>query len=472
MLSTTSRPYLFAGNLLVADITKDLVSNDYLGQMPKDFVLGEKAKLADEIASVWGIAKAHWVSFQQALGRLDENDPATSVTREQWVLPLLRALGYDPFYTAKAEIIDNQTYAISHRSGQRRRNVEVAVDQRMAHEGSYDLLGTADLENTPPLHIIGCGVGLEKRSESGKPRISAHGLLQEYLNRTEHLWGVVTNGLQWRLLRDSSLMTKLTYVEFDLEQIMKGENFAEFGLFYRLFHRSRLPENMEDSNKCLLEDYHQLTLQQGGRVRDKLRDGVEKSIEQLANGFLQHPKNEALRQRVASGEIVATEYYRQLLMLIYRLLFLMVAESRDLLLNDNEADLEQRRIYEAYYSIEKLRVLAESPSLRREGFQDLWRGLMVTFQLFDEHWRGQALGLSPLNGDLFGSKALSYIDGYAIDNYDLLTAIKNLSRYDHVSAKGQAAQSRRVNYESLDVEELGSIYESLLDFHPTGCGFF
>jgi N-6 DNA Methylase len=467
MLSTTSRPYLFAGNLLVTDITKDLVSNDYPGQMPKDFDLGEKAKLADEIALVWGIAKAHWVAFQQALGRLDENDPATSVTREQWVLPLLRALGYDPFYTAKAEIIDNQTYAISHRSGQRRRNVEVAVDQRMSQcEGSYDLLGTANLENKPPLHIIGCRVGLEKRSESGKPRISAHGLLQEYLNRTEHLWGVVTNGLQWRLLRDSSLMAKLTYVEFDLDQIMKGENFAEFGLFYRLFHRSRLPENMEDSNKCLLEDYHQLTLQQGGRVRDKLRDGVEKSIEQLANGFLQHPKNEALRQRVASGEILATEYYRQLLMLIYRLLFLMVAESRDLLLNDNETDLEQRRIYEAYYSIEKLRLLAESPSLRREGFQDLWRGLMVTFQLFDEHWRGQALGLSPLNGDLFGSKALSYIDGYAIDNYDLLTAIKNLSRYDHVSAKGQAAQSRRVNYESLDVEELGSIYESLLDFHP------
>jgi hypothetical protein len=71
------------------------------------------------------------------------------------------------------------------------------------------------------------------------------------LNRTEHLWGVVTNGLQWRLLRDSSLMTKLTYVEFDLDQIMKGENFAEFGLFYRLFHRSRLPENMEDSNTAL-----------------------------------------------------------------------------------------------------------------------------------------------------------------------------------------------------------------------------
>jgi hypothetical protein len=50
--------------------------------------------------------------------------------------------------------------------------------------------------------------------------------MQEYLNRTEHLWGIVTNGLQWRFLRDSSLMTRLTYIEFDLEQILEGENFA------------------------------------------------------------------------------------------------------------------------------------------------------------------------------------------------------------------------------------------------------
>jgi hypothetical protein len=466
MLSTnTTRSYQFEGNLFVADIAQDLVSDSYKGQLPKDFDLGDKDKLADEIALVWGIAKAHWVAFQQAVGRLEETDSATSLTRDQWVLPLLRVMGYDPFYTAKAEIIDGQTYAISHRAGQRQHNVGFDVDQRLSQcEGSYDLLGTVDLENKPPLHIIGCRVGLEKRAESGKPRISAHGLLQEYLNRTEHLWGVVTNGYQWRLLRDSNLMTKLTYVEFDLEQIMNGENFAEFGLFYRLFHRSRLPQGMDDTDKCLLEYYHQLTLQQGGRVRDKLRDGVESAIELLGNGFLQHPKNEGLRTKCESGEIDPAEYYRQLLMLIYRLLFLMVAEARELMLTDE--DLEQRRIYQEYYSVERLRQLAERPSLRREGFQDLWRGLLVTFKLFDENWRGQKLGLSPLNGDLFGSKALSYIDGYAIDNYDLLRAVRDLSLYEHQSSRGQAKQLRRVNYEALDVEELGSIYESLLDFHP------
>lgn len=236
-------------------------------------------------------------------------------------------------------------------------------------------------------------------------------------------------------------MTRLTYIEFDLEQILNGENFAEFGIFYRLFHRSRLPEGADDADKCLLEYYHQEALQQGGRVRDKLRDGVEKALIQLGNGFIQHPQNETLRLKLASN--YEQTYYRQLLRLIYRLLFLMVAESRNLLLIGD--DLEKARIYREYYSIERLRELAERPNWRREGFQDLWQGLWVTFLLFDENWRGELLGLSPLNGDLFGSKTLPDLEGCAIDNHDLLVAIRHLSLYQD---KGQL---RRVNYSALDV---------------------
>jgi N-6 DNA Methylase len=352
-------------------------------------------------------------------------------------MPLLRTLGYDPVYVAKAEVVDGQTYAISHR--------------------------TEPGENKPPIHIIGAGIKLEQRPPSGTPRLSAHALVQEYLNRTEHLWAIVTNGLRWRLLRDSSLMTRLAYVEFDLEQILEGENFAEFGLFYRLFHRSRLPEGMEDVDECLLEFYHQESLQQGGRVRDRLRDGVEEALKILGTGFLQHPDNEALRQKLRlpaddSDGLTDTDYYRQLLRLIYRLLFLMVAESRNLLQQTDDPD--KVRIYREYYSLERLRALAERLSWRREGFQDLWQGLRVTFRLFDENWRGKLLGLSPLNGDLFGSRSLLDIDECAIDNHDLVRALQHLSLYE------QKGQKRRVNYGALDVEELGSVYESLLDFHP------
>ena len=420
----------FEGNLLAADITTELLTGNIKGQTPADFGLPKSDKLEDEIAIAWGDAKAYWASFQRQLNRLDAEDTATSITREMAVL-LLKSLGYTPVYTAKAEVVEGQTYAISHRAVL---PSDSSIPNYVRVAFPKEIL---PITNYPPIHIIGCRLDIDQRPPSGTPRLSAHGLVQEYLNKTEHLWAIATNGFRWRLLRDSSLMTRLTYIEFDLEQILNGENFAEFGLFYRLFHRSRLPETADDADKCLLEYYHQESLQQGGRVRDRLRDGVEKALIQLGNGFIQHRDSENLRQKlsnnyelrsrsvsdslrgVAIGNITNYALYRQLLRLIYRLLFLMVAESRNLLLIGE--DTEKARIYLEYYSIERLRELAERPRYHREGFLDIWQGLRVTFKLFDENWRGQILGLSPLNGDLFGSQTLTDLDDCGIDNYDLLT---------------------------------------------------
>lgn len=431
------------GNLISADFIPEILGGEIKGQQSQDFGLKATDNLEDEIAFIWSEAKSRWAIFQGRLARLAEEDSATSLTREYWGIPLLELLGYQPSYQGKAEVIDNQTFAVSHRAGIRE---------------NAELGGEIGEEMTPPIHVIGCRLTLEKRPPSGTPRLSAHGLVQEFLNRTEHLWGITTNGYQWRLLRDCSLMTRLAYIEFDLEQIFNNENFAEFRLFYRLFHRSRLSEGMEDSDRCLLEHYYQETLSQGGRVRDNLRDGVEDALKILGNGFLQHPKSEPLRQSIANGELAEGTFYRQLLMLIYRCLFLMVAESRNLLLAGEDA--EKIDIYNQYYSFSRLREIADRPNYRREGFEDLWQGLQVTFSLFDESWRGEILGLSPLNGDLFGSKTLAQMADYGIDNHDLLKAIRGLSLY---SAKGLL---RRVNYAALDVEELGSVYESLLDFTP------
>jgi hypothetical protein len=468
------------GNLITFDLTTELLSNELKRQTPKDFGIAQTNKLEDEIASAWGDAKTYWAAFQRRLAKLAEDETATSLTREYWAVPLLESLGYKPEYQPKAEIVEGQTFAISHRAeaGEARKAVLKDTASHIAGVPPVVLKNTPsdkaiEQEDKPPIHIIGSRLRLEERI--GKPRLSAHALMQEYLNCTEHLWGIVTNGLQWRLLRDCSLMTRLTYVEFDLEQILNNENYAEFGLFYRLFHRTRLPEGMDDADKCLLEFYHQQTLQQGGRVRDRLRDGVEQALQLLGTGFLQHRNNQNLRDKIVNNELTEKDYYRQLLLLIYRLLFLMVAESRNILLIGEDVEkaderglggfpherlVQEARIYNEFYSIERLRILAERPSYRREGFVDLWNGLRVTFDIFDENWRGEILGLSPLNGDLFGSKVLNSIQECAIDNYDLLQAIRQLSLYDN---KGQR---RRVNYAALDVEELGSVYESLLDFSP------
>jgi hypothetical protein len=422
------------GGLIPAELIDEISTGDAPGQQPGDFGLPPGVRLTDEIAAAWADARIYWEAFQRGLRRAAEDDPATSITREQWILPLLRALGYhDLTFTPRAEIIGRSTYAISHRAG---------TD-----------------ETAPPLHTTGCRVELDKRPPGGTPRLSAHALLQEYLNRTEHLWGIAGNGYQLRLLRDSALMTRPAFVEFDLRQMLEGEHFADFTLLYRLAPRSRLPLAMDSAAECWLERYFQQAIEQGGRVRDRLRDGVEVALERFGSGFLRHPASQPLRDRLQSGQLSARDYYRQLLRLVYRLLFLMVSEERGLV---GPTDPTRSQIYRRYYSVARLREQAEGHLAADERHADVWLGLGQTFQLYEDQAIADRLGMHALDGDLFGPKAIADLDSAHIYNVDFLRALRRLSLY----RDDKAGITRRVNYGALDVEELGSVYESLLEYHP------
>ncbi|MBK9713208.1 MAG: hypothetical protein IPO81_18120 [Kouleothrix sp.] len=439
------------GGLLPIDILDAIASEELPGQRAEDFGLEKSRRLGDEIAAAWGDMRVFWDAFQRGLRRLRESDPATSITREQWMIPFLRALGYELKYLPSAAVVEGRTYAISHRAGQH--------------------------DDAPPVHIEGIRTSLDARPPTGRPRLSPHALVQEYLNSTEHVWGIVTNGERLRLLRDSSRMTRPAYVEFDLRAMLEGEKFSEFALLYRLLHRSRLPHSLEDATTCLLERYHQQAVEAGGRVREKLRDGVEQALRLLGNGLLQHPTNTALRAKLAAGAITPLDFYRQLLRLVYRLLFLMVAEERNLIAaEDHASDLlsplsyrpsanDRLEIYRQHYSIGRLRRMAEQRGVGRGPYDDLWLGLMQTFQLLEgsDEQRPRTLGLAPLDGDLFSQAACEHLtEGTRMRNADLLQAIGKLSLYHEKASR----TLRRVNYAALDVEELGSVYESLLDFRP------
>ncbi|MFB6285287.1 MAG: hypothetical protein ABEK03_01745, partial [Candidatus Bipolaricaulia bacterium] len=247
------------GGLLSTEVLEQLAQTELGGQRPESFGLAKSARLSDEIARAWSDARAFWDAYGRMLERTPSEETATSDTRERWMLPLLRVLGYELRYQPRAARVERDTFAISHR----------AITDAQAEE-------TED-EDAPPVHIVGARQSLDRR-ESSQIRLSPHALVQEYLNRTEHLWGVVTNGEQLRLLRDSQRTAKPTYVEFDLRQMLEGEHFADFALFYRLVHRSRLPQGTEDAADCLLESYHQEAIAQGGRIRDRLRDSVEAAL--------------------------------------------------------------------------------------------------------------------------------------------------------------------------------------------------
>jgi hypothetical protein len=427
------------GGLLGPDLLDQLLAAQPPGQKARDFGLDGKRNLTDEIASVFADTRALWEIFQHRLARLPDTDLATSVTRDAWMIPFLGLLGYELKYNQRGYEVDGLTFAISHRAG--------------------------EPEDSPPIHIVGARQELGRVPPSGRPRLAPHSLVQEYLNRTESLWGLVTNGSTLRLLRDTTFVRRQAYVEFDLRGMIEERRFEDFAALYRLLHRTRLPKGQHDADKCLLEKYYSHSVEQGGRVRDHLRDGVELTLTKLANGFLRHPSNDSLRRRISpecSGNerITAEHFYQQVLRIVYRFLFLLVAEDRGL--------LGSQELYRKNYGVGRLRQLVDTRAAYTHH-DDIWRSLRVLWRvLIDDTPRPQlqgkpfasALGLTVLNGDLFAPVDL---DDCSLSNDDLLEAFWSLVWYDDRDSK----VTRRVNYAALDVEELGSVYESLIEFHPS-----
>ena len=424
------------GGLLPYDLLDEILAETAPGQKAPDFGLPKGRRVSDEIQRVWLDAQELWSRFKVGREKLSDKDPhGTTLTRDRWIGPILTdpvRLSYDLHFQPSALVLDGLTFAISHRAG--------------------------EPNDSPPVHIEGCGIELDKRPQ--KYRVSPQAMVQEFLNRSESLlWGVVTNGLRFRLLRDSVRTARPTYLEFDLETILEGGHYNEFVLFYRLCHRTRLPQAGRPSEDCWLEKYYQLSVEKGGRVRDNLRDGVEEALKVLGTGFLRHPENTTLLEKIDSGKLNADQYHRQLLLLVYRLLFLTVAEDRHLVISIGESAVRNQAIYQENYSIGKLRERAEG-LLEDSGFSDLWVGLTQTFKLFADSNDTNPLGIPPLNGDLFSQTTIPDLETAQLSNLDLLKAIRWLMFYRETNIR------QRVNYAALDVEELGSVYESLLDFRP------
>ncbi|WP_420619093.1 Eco57I restriction-modification methylase domain-containing protein [Candidatus Poriferisocius sp.] len=415
------------------------------GMKAVDYGLAPGERIRDAITRSWQRLTALWVGFRQAEESLALDETGTSLTRERWLLPLLDELGF-----AGLPLVQSLNVKEVSSGG------TAGKDYAISHEWAGYV----------PVHLMGWRVDVDKRSSGvrGASKASPHGLVQEFLNHSDdHLWGIVSNGRMLRLLRDNASFTRQAYVEFDVAAIFDGDSFAEFALLWLCCHRTRL--EAEQPHRCLLEQWSQEAASAGTRARDKLRDGVESAIVALGCGVLEHPTNQALRARLRNQELVPEVLQRQLLRIVYRLLFLLVAEARGLL-HPADADPEAKQRYEHHYSVARLRRLAE----RRRGgdHSDLWAGLAVTMAALDigdnegQQNARTALGLTSLGSFLWSSAQVPDLADAKIGNARLLEAIRNLA----LVRDDEARLWRQVDYRNLGTEELGSVYESLLELHP------
>lgn len=466
------------GGLLPSDLLRRIIdpAGKVSGVEPTAYGLPAGERINEAITQSWNRLRRHWTEFRAATKDLSAGDAATGLTNDRWSLPLLRELGFGFLATTAGPTIDGKTYAISRFAG------------------------------ATPIHLVGCGVDLDRRAAGvrGAAAGNPHGLVQEFLNRSaDHLWAIVANGLSFRILRDNQALSRQSFLGFDLEAMFDGEVYSDFVVLWLVAHASRfLPLHDDRPDSCWLETWSKEAAEQGVAALTDLRGGVEKALEILGQGFVSHPKNAALRDALRKGDVKLSDFHHQLLRVVYRLIFLFVAEDRELegipiLHPPDKSDAARlaRERYAAHYSTHRLRELASRIKGSRHG--DLWRQFQLLVGALSGDARfatvRNALALPALGSLLWSPTSTALLngpglassesrmangsagetrshspltihhspaEGAELSNYDFLEALRHLAfiRKDKIL--------RPVDYKNLGSEEFGGVYESFLALTP------
>ena len=420
------------GALLTPDIVARLAAFEANDQSEENYQIPTGLRLRDEIARYYRIGEALWSRFEA--GR--EQSRAVS---ERFVLDFLRqCFGFNSIEPRSITRLGEREFPVRH----------VALGGRVPI-----VIAPAPADGA---RRSGVDESLPQFGDSTRRR-SATLLLQEFLNaKDDACWGLVSDGVTLRLMRDNISLTRPAWIEANLSKIFSEGLFPDFSALWLLIHLSRFGQADAAVSDCALERWRERGRTDGVAARDKLRQGVEAALLELGKGFIENPANGALRQALSEGTLDGHAYFEQLLRVIYRLIFIFAAEDRGLL-HPPGASEYACRIYAEGYSLARLR----ERSMRRTAWDrhaDSWEGLKSTFRAL---MRGQEqLGLPALGG-LFAHGVVPDLENARIENRRLLAAIWRLA---WLRPEGQPLT--RVNWRDMETEELGSVYESLLELTP------
>jgi hypothetical protein len=305
-------------------------------------------------------------------------------------------------------------------------------------------------------------------------------------------WVILTNGKLWRLYSEQAHSRATNYYEIDLDEILGRQGFQQdiqdaFRYFWLLFRmQALLPVEREWQGKRLtLSMLDRLLLgseEYAKELGESLKGRVFTEVfPVLAEGFIAN-----MRQHGTTDldDIALAKVFQGTLTLLYRLLFLLYAESRDLLPvhapEYREASLQRLKdeVKEKAGTISEANSEAADSAQERRTRVDkafsasefgLWRRLKIIFGIIDQG--SEKFNVPRYNGGLFlamrdkddhspEAEAARFLEKEQIADRHLALALDLLAR--DLDRKSNALVS--IDYKSLGVRQLGSIYEGLLEF--------
>ncbi len=260
--------------------------------------------------------------------------------------------------------------------------------------------------------------------------------MSRYLWLTDVKWGVLTDGKFWRLYERESSKKLDIYYEIDLETLIYNGTVDDFKYFYLFFRADAFP--------AFLDKVYKGSVDYAKAVGDELKENVYQALKIVSEGFSKNIVG-------AVHEPPLQEIHDNALILLYRLLFILYAESRQLLpINENKS-------YTESYSLDSLKKeitgkLGSNETIPVSTFQ-YWNKLKELFKVINIG--NKELGVPPYNGGLFGEEKHPFLEGHRLGDFYIARTIDLLSRSN---------DGAYIDYGSLEIRHLGSIYEGLLEY--------
>lgn len=289
-------------------------------------------------------------------------------------------------------------------------------------------------------------VPLGKKLRGGGPSFDAQNpswQIAQYVSALGLNWGILSNGRAWRLVQRDSCGRLAIYYQVDLVELLAQNDVGTFRYFTLFFARNAFRPDAQ--GHVFVDDVLHASAAYARGLEQDLRENVYRALERLMQGFLDLPANKLTQARLR-------EIYDNSLYLLYRLLFILYGESRGLLPLQNDH-------YRANYSLttikQEIAALKYKPAYKTTVY---WGRLKNLFQIIngDDAALNRELGVPRYNGGLFNPNMHPFLEQHAVGDGALVEAIDLLSRRD----------AEFVDYRTLGVRQLGSIYEGLLEYQP------
>ena len=324
---------------------------------------------------------------------------------------------------------------------------QAAVDAQNTGEYAADALAAGEVKRWD--------VPLSKKQKGGGASFEAQNpswQIDYYLRATGLDWGILSNGRRWRLVHRDSSQRLSIYYEVDLIDLLKRGDDGAMRYFTLFFHQAAFRPDAQ--GRVFLADALAESRAYAVALEEDVEANVYQALERLMQGLLDLPAN-------GLGTDDLRQIYENSLYLLYRLLFILYGESRGLL----PLHLTS---YRDNYSLDHVkREIAELRTRPAPMTTLYWGRLKNLFQIIngDNVALNRHLGVPRYNGGLFDPGLHPFLETCAVGDRALVKAIDLLGRRTIEAADGRRS-AEFVDYRTLGVRHLGSIYEGLLEYQP------